>query len=103
MEINITDYIRPELLILVPVLIIIGAVIKHYTQADNRWIPLALTIIGMVLATLYTLSQAAVYAVWTDVLSVVLTGIVQGVLVAGAAVYGNQMYQQLSNKVKEDK
>ena len=100
---DITNYIQPELLILVPVLIIIGAIIKHYTQADNRWIPLALTIIGVVLCTIWVLGTMPIVA-WADIATAILTSIVQGVLVAGAAVYGNQLYKQLTtNKKEEDK
>lgn len=98
---DITTYIKPELLVLVPVLIIIGAVIKHYTQTDNRWIPLVLTGIGVVLSTIWVLGDMPIIA-WQDVTTAILTAVVQGVLVAGAAVYGNQVYKQLSNN-KEDK
>ena len=85
---------------LIPVLILIGAGLKHLTGADNKWIPLILGILSVLLCTLYTLCQTAFYAVWTDVLTVILTGIVQGVLCAGAAVYGNQLYKQLSSGEK---
>ena len=90
---NITDYIKPELLILVPVLYLIGAALKK-SELRDKWIPLALGVMGIVLATLYTLCQTAVYALWTDVLSVIVTGIIQGVLCAGASVYVNQIIVQ---------
>lgn len=99
---DITTYIKPELLVLVPVLVIIGAVIKHDTQTDNRWIPLALTVIGVALSAVWVLGTMPIVA-WADVATAILTAVVQGVLVAGAAVYGNQLYKQLGgNKTKED-
>ena len=99
---DITTYIKPELLVLVPVLIVIGAVIKHYTQTDNKWIPLVLTVIGVVLSAVWVLGTMPIVA-WADVAMAILTSIVQGVLVAGAAVYGNQLYKQLGSNSKEDK
>lgn len=94
---DINTYIKPELLVLVPVLIIIGAVIKHYTQTDNRWVPLALTVIGVALSAVWVLGTMPIVA-WADVATAILTAVVQGVLVAGAAVYGNQLFKQLTTK-----
>lgn len=92
---DVMTYINPELLVLVPVLIIIGSVIKHWTQADNKWIPLVLTIIGIALCVVWVLGTMPIIA-WADLSTAILTAIVQGVLVAGAAVYGNQLAKQLS-------
>ena len=90
---DITNYIQPELLILVPVLYLIGTGLKK-SELKDKWIPLVLGGIAVVLATLYTLCLSPVIAVWTDILSVVITGIIQGILCAGASVYVNQIVVQ---------
>lgn len=90
---SVTEYIQPELLLLIPVLYFIGKGLKK-SELKDRWIPLSLGIAGVVLATLYTLCQTAIYAVWTDVLSVLFTGVVQGILCAGASVYVHQLVIQ---------
>ena len=86
---DFTEYIMPELLILVPVLYLIGAAIKR-SDADDRIIPVILGLFGMMLATLYVFSVKG----YGDVPMALFMGITQGVLCAGAAVYANQIYKQ---------
>lgn len=97
-----TNYVEPGLLTLVPVLIFLGSVIKHATSVENRFIPLILTGVGVLLSTVTTLSQVNPFGTWQDALSAGLTGITQGILVAAAAVYGNQMFKQLREDDDDD-
>lgn len=90
---DITNYIQPELIILVPVLYLIGKGLKK-SELKDKWIPWMLGGAGVVLATLYTLCLSPVFSVWTDTLSVIVTGIVQGILCAGASVYINELIVQ---------
>ena len=85
-----SSYINAELLILVPVLYGLGAVIKKTEKIKDNYIPLMLTVIGIALSSLYVLATEGV------TLLSVFTGIVQGVLVAAAAVYANQLVKQSS-------
>lgn len=96
------NYVEPGLLGLVPVLIFLGYVIKHATRLPNRFIPLILTAIGVFLCTLTTVVQLNPVGGWRDAMSAALTGITQGVLVAAAAVYGNQMWKQLKEGEDDD-
>ena len=84
-----TDYIRAELLILIPVLVIVGKIFSDTKVIKNKYIPMLLGISGIVLSVIYTLS------VYGLSLNTIFTGIVQGILCAGTAVYGNQIYKQL--------
>ena len=84
-----TDYIRPELLILVPVLYFLGEIIKSSEKIDSRYIPAVLGIVGVALSLLYVLGTEAFSATG------IFTGITQGILVAGAAVYTNELITQL--------
>lgn len=94
------DYIRPELLILVPVLIGIGTFIKR-SAVDDRLIPLILGVVGIVICTLWTfVGRLPTNA--SELFSALFCSIAGGVLTASAAVYGNQMVKQLSDKSEGD-
>ncbi len=90
---DIASYIMPELLILVPVLLVIGRALKTSERYDNRRIPSYLGALGVILAVLYVAATSPV-AGWQSALLAVFTAIVQGVLCAGAAVYGHQLVKQ---------
>lgn len=96
MEINITDYIRPELMVLTVVLYIVGAALKKSAVSD-RLIPVILGAAGVLLAMVYVLATSAL-GTWQDALTAVFTAVTQGVLVAGASVYVNQIFKQLGGK-----
>ena len=89
---NFQDYINPELLILIPVLYLIGLAVKKSNLAD-KWIPLVLCAIGVVLSGLWTIGTAELSG-GRDIVLAVFTAVVQGILVAGASVYVNQIVVQ---------
>ena len=86
---NFADYIKPELLILVPVMYILGAIIKDSKTIQDRFIPAILGAVGVFLSLLYVIGSAGISTVG------IFTGITQGILVAGAAVYTNEFITQL--------
>ena len=90
------EYIRPELLILVPVLYVRGAIIKDSAAIQNRWIPAILGGVGIALSLLYVLGTGDFSATG------VFTAITQGILVAGAAVYTNELIVQLIKKPEDE-
>lgn len=90
------EYIRPELLILVPVLYVLGAIIKDSAAIQNRWIPAILGGVGIALSLLYVLGTGDFSATG------VFTAITQGILVAGAAVYTNELIVQLIKKPEDE-
>lgn len=87
-----TDYIRPEMLILIPALVVIGKIFSDADMVKNKYIPMLLGISGVVLSALSTIS---LYGLSLDG---IFSGIVQGILCAGTAVYGNQIYKQLGKE-----
>ena len=87
-----TDYVRPEMLILIPALVVIGKIFSDADMVKNKYIPMLLGIAGIVLSALYTIS---IYGLSLDG---IFSGIVQGILCAGTAVYGNQIYKQLGKE-----
>lgn len=71
---NIQDFIRPELLVLIPVCWGIGLAIKS-TPINNQWIPALLCLCSVLLASLYVFSTAT-----ETTLMGVFVGVTQGII-----------------------
>lgn len=93
---NFNEFIKPELLILIPVLYLIGEAIKK-TSIDNRHIPLILGGIGIVFAAIYLFASEPIVGTQA-VATALFTAFTQGVLCAGASVYANQIIKQETKK-----
>lgn len=89
---NYQDYIKTELLILIPVLYFIGIGLKRSKMPD-RWIPAVLGISAIVLSAIWVVATADISSL-QETASAIFTAVTQGVLVAGASVYANQLYIQ---------
>ena len=89
---NYQDYIRPELLILIPVLYLIGMGIKK-SRIKDTLIPLILGFCGVLLAGIYIFSIEAILDA-QSLATALFTALTQGVLCAGASVYVNQLIKQ---------
>lgn len=74
------DYILDNALILIPVIYVIGAILKGTELIKDKYIPVILLPIGIVLGMIL---------IGFDV-----NGFIQGVLVTGVAVYANQLVKQ---------
>jgi len=90
---DFTQYINPAMAAIIPVLYVIGMVLKQLTIAD-KWIPTVLLTLGIVFATIWTLALGMPYADVGTLMTAILTGVVQGVLYAGTAVFTNQLIKQ---------
>lgn len=90
---DFTQYIKPELLVLIPVCLIIGLVIKHTEVIGNRYIPLINGIVAIVLAAIWIVSTTQ-FVDAQSVASAIFISVIQGVLCAGAATYGDQIIKQ---------
>ena len=85
------EYIKPELLILIPVLVAIGYGFKKAEWLQDKFIPVCLGVVGIVLSLLV---GSIPFETASAILDAVFTAIVQGILVAAAAVYANQLLKQ---------
>lgn len=88
-----TTYIKPELLVLIPVLLFIGYCLKTSAAVKDKLIPLLLAAAGVVLAAIYVLATTNIAAP-QDGAQAVFTAIVQGLLCAAGAVFGDQIVKQ---------
>ena len=86
------ELIKPELVILVPVLYLVGVALKK-SAVQDRHIPWLLGVCGVCLSTVYLAATAGVSG-WQEGLMLVFSGITQGILAAGASVYVNQVVKQ---------
>lgn len=89
---NFQDYIKPELLILIPVLYLIGAGVKKSKIAD-KFIPWLLGGFAVLLCGLWVFASTPI-ATGAEIALAIFTAITQGVLIAGASVYINQLAKQ---------
>ena len=89
---NYQDYIKTELLILIPVLYFIGIGLKK-SKLPDKWIPIVLGVSAVVLSAIWVVATADISGV-QEVASAIFTAVTQGILVAGASVYANQLYIQ---------
>ena len=90
---NVLEYIRPELLLTVPVLWVLGKILKEASFLRDKWIPLVLGGAGILLAICWIGGGGEPFDV-----TGLFTAVTQGILCAGAAVYGHQLIKQMKNK-----
>ena len=81
------NYLLEEALIIIPVLLIIGKVMKQTPQIRNWLIPYILLFFGITFT---------IYLIGTNV-----EAILQGILLTGTAVYGNQLFKQTRGRNNE--
>lgn len=89
---NYQDYIKTELLILIPVLYFLGIGLKK-SKLPDKWIPIVLGVSAVILSTIWVIATEDISGL-QETASAIFTAVTQGVLVAGASVYANQLYIQ---------
>ena len=89
---NYQDYIKTELFILIPVLYFLGTGLKK-SKLPDKWIPVTLGVFAVLLSAVWVLATADISGL-KETASAIFTAITQGVLLAGASVYVNQLYVQ---------
>jgi hypothetical protein len=88
----IKEFIKPELLVLIPALYFVGVGIKK-SELKDKFIPYVLGIAGVVLAALYIIATSDIQG-YQDVAMAVFMAITQGLLSAGGSVYISQLQIQ---------
>ena len=90
---QIMNYVKPELIVVAVVLYFIGMGLKKAEAMPDKYIPLILGGIGIVLCAVWVLATCTLGS-GQDIAMAVFTSIVQGVLVAGLSTYINQIIKQ---------
>lgn len=93
---NLENFIKPELLTLIPVLYVIGIGLKKSKLSDTL-IPLVLGVISIVLSATWVIATSDISTL-KEVAYALFVSITQGILSAGASVYFNQLYLQSKKK-----
>ena len=75
------EFVTENALLLIPVLNVIGAIIKNTEKIPDKYIPIVLLFFGI-------LGAVAILGLSPE-------SVVQGILVTGTAVYGNQVVKQI--------
>lgn len=89
MEMNIMDFVTEQALILVPALYVLGMMLKNTEKIKDWTIPWILLVVGI-------LGSIAL-------IGLNVNAVIQGILTAGAAVFGDQLVKQTTVKSKEEK
>ncbi len=93
---ELKEFIKPELLILIPVLYVVGIGLKK-SKLPDRLIPLILGGIAIVLSAAWVIATSDISTL-KDVAYALFISVTQGILTAGAGVYVNQLYVQSKKK-----
>ncbi len=81
----LNEYIVEQALIVIPVLLILGKIIKETPKVKDWLIPYTLLVLGIIFTVFLTGFN--------------VDSVIQGVLVSGAAVFGNQLFKQTKERI----
>ncbi len=95
-----SEYIESELLIIVPVLYVLGMMIKK-SKINDRCIPIILGVMGILLATAYKLT-AHMPNNASEIFSIIFAGVTQGLLCASGSVYADNIVRQIKKKEENE-
>ena len=90
---QIMNYVQPELIVVALVLYFIGMGLKKAEAVPDKYIPLILGGIGIVLCAIWVLATCPLDS-GQNIAMAIFTAIIQGILVAGLSTYVNQIVKQ---------
>lgn len=76
------NYVTENALILIPVLYVLGVILKGTEKIEDKYIPIILLPVGIILS---------MFLVGFNI-----NGVIQGILITGASVYTNQIAKQIN-------
>lgn len=92
------NYIKPELIIVSIALYFIGVWIKDTEYIKDKWIPVILGIVSIIICAIWVLATTQIGS-GQALLMAIFTAIIQGILVAALSTYVNQLIKQY-NKIE---
>lgn len=90
---QIIHYVKPELLVVTVVLYFIGMGIKKSESIKDKYIPMILGMLGIVMCGIYVFATCTCED-GNQIAMEIFTAITQGILVAGLSTYINQIIKQ---------
>ena len=94
---QILSYVKPELVVVAVVLYFVGMGLKQSQVVPDKYIPIILGAIGIVICGIYVVATCSLSGV-QNVAMAIFTAIVQGILVAGLSTYVNQIIKQVGKE-----
>ena len=94
---QIMNYVKPELVVVAIVLYFIGMALKQSQTVQNKYIPIILGVIGIIICGIYVVATCSLSGI-QNVAMAIFTAIVQGILVAGLSTYVNQIIKQVGKE-----
>lgn len=94
----LVNYVKPELIVVAVILYFIGIWIKGTEIIKDKWIPLILGCLGIVLCAIWVTATTSIGS-GQALLMAIFTAIIQGILVAALSTYVNQLIKQ-HNKIE---
>mgnify|MGYP002748149409 CR=1 FL=1 len=91
---QIMNYVKPELIVVAVVLYFIGIGLKKAEAIPDKFIPLILGGIGIVLCAIWVFATCPLDS-GQNIAMAIFTAIIQGILVAGLSTYVNQIIKQV--------
>lgn len=91
---QIMNYVKPELIVVAVVLYFVGMGLKKAEAIKDKYIPLILGGVGVVLCAIWVLATCPLDT-GQNIAMAIFTAIVQGILVAGLSTYVNQIIKQV--------
>lgn len=91
---QIMNYVKPELIVVAVALYFIGMALKQAQSVKDKYIPLILGGVSIVLCAIWVLATSEI-GNGQQVAMAVFTAITQGILVAGLSTYVDQIKKQV--------
>ena len=91
---QIMNYVKPELIVVAVALYFIGMALKQAQSVKDKYIPLLLGGVSIVLCAIWVLATSEI-GNGQQVAMAVFTAITQGILVAGLSTYVDQIKKQV--------
>ncbi len=91
---EVMNYVKPELIVVAFVLYFLGVALKQAQAVKDKYIPLILGGVSMVLCAVWVMATSEVCTAKEGAMSV-FTAVTQGILVAGLSNYVNQIIKQI--------
>lgn len=91
---QIMNYVKPELIVVAIVLYFLGMALKQAQSVKDKYIPLLLGSVSIVLCAIWVLATSEI-GNGQQVAMAIFTAITQGILVAGLSTYVDQIKKQV--------